>query len=85
VSIENPDQVDVDMGRNSFMFPKIKRAFEHAHQLLTAAFAKNIVEDSYLSFVIRSDDAILANRKKRVRNDRGKAFRIKLYNISSDK
>ncbi len=59
--IENPDCPEQDMGRNSFMMVKIRRAFEHAHQLLTASLADNRVP-SYLSFVIRPDDPALAGR-----------------------
>ena len=35
--LENPDLPDLDIGRNSYMMPKIRRSFEHAHQLLTNA------------------------------------------------
>lgn len=49
------------MGRNSFMMVKIRRAFEHAHQLLTVAVA-DTNQPSYLSFVIRPDDPALADR-----------------------
>ena len=61
LAFENPCQPDVDMGRNSFMMFKVKRAFEHAYQLLCAALGNSKVE-SYLTFVIRSDDPILAKR-----------------------
>lgn len=61
-AIENPDQPDADIGRNSFMLPKIKRAFEHAHQLLSAALFGQTEAESYLSFVIRTDDPVLATR-----------------------
>jgi len=61
LSIENPMQPELDMGRNSFMMPKIRRAFEHALQLLSAALANRSC-DSYLAFVIRTDDAMLTGR-----------------------
>ena len=45
------------------MLPKIKRAFEHAFQLLTAAFNNQKSKtDSLLSFVIRTDDPIFTSR-----------------------
>ena len=59
--IENPDTPDIDMGKNSFLLPKIKRAFEHAYQLLTVTLADESVE-SYLSYVIRTDDPLLTER-----------------------
>jgi hypothetical protein len=59
--IENPDCPEQDMGRNSFMMVKIRRAFEHAHQLLTASLG-DTHSASYLSFVIRPDDPALADR-----------------------
>jgi DNA polymerase sigma len=58
---ENPAVPDSDLGRSSYMMPKIKRAFEHAHQLLQAALSDSTVE-SYLSYVIRADDALLLTR-----------------------
>jgi non-canonical poly(A) RNA polymerase PAPD5/7 len=33
LSVENPSQPELDMGRNSFMMYKIRRSFEHAHQV----------------------------------------------------
>lgn len=38
--LENPDLPDLDIGRNSYMMPKIRRSFEHAHQLLTNALGE---------------------------------------------
>jgi hypothetical protein len=35
--IENPDYPDIDMGRNSFQMFKVKKAFEHGHQVLLVA------------------------------------------------
>ena len=64
------------MGRNSFLLPKIRRAFEHAHQLLTAAIKDAGNTDSYLSFVVRSDDPILANRTIDMFTDRSNALFI---------
>mmetsp|Transcript_11533 Transcript_11533/g.25635 ORF Transcript_11533/g.25635 Transcript_11533/m.25635 type:complete len:395 (+) Transcript_11533:138-1322(+) len=59
--VENPDVPDFDIGRNSFMMPKIRRSFEHAHQLLTAALADPTVP-SYLAYVVRPDDPALQDR-----------------------
>jgi non-canonical poly(A) RNA polymerase PAPD5/7 len=59
--IENPDVPDFDIGRNSFMMPKIRRSFEHAHQLLTAALVDPTVP-SYLAYVVRPDDPALMDR-----------------------
>ena len=33
LSLENPDDCDVDIGRNSFQMQKIRRAFEHGQQV----------------------------------------------------
>jgi DNA polymerase sigma len=38
--IENPDQPDIDMGKNSFLMFKVKKAFEHGHQVLLVALLK---------------------------------------------
>jgi hypothetical protein len=70
LAIENPDQPDSDIGRNSYMLPKIKRAFEHSHQLLTSALS-GPASVSYLSFVIRSDDPQLISRYFDLTTDRG--------------
>lgn len=59
--LENPDSPDLDIGRNSYMMPKIRRSFEHAHQLLTAALGDPRVP-SYLAYVIRADDPALQDR-----------------------
>mmetsp|Transcript_20506 Transcript_20506/g.34311 ORF Transcript_20506/g.34311 Transcript_20506/m.34311 type:complete len:380 (+) Transcript_20506:29-1168(+) len=59
--LENPDSPDLDIGKNSFTMPKIRRAFEHAHQLLCAALVDGRVP-SYLAYVVRPDDPILQDR-----------------------
>jgi hypothetical protein len=73
LSIENPELLGVDMGRNSYLMPKIRRSFEHTYQLLTTALSsssiknKNGIEiDSFLSYVIRSDDKVLQTRLRNV-------------------
>jgi non-canonical poly(A) RNA polymerase PAPD5/7 len=71
LSIENPMQPDLDMGRNSFQMPKIRRAFEHALQLLSAALA-NFDCDSYLSFFIRTDDPIFKDRQTNLLSTKGR-------------
>lgn len=40
---------------------QIKRSFEHAHQVLTAALVDRHVT-SYLAYIIRTDDAALQDR-----------------------
>jgi DNA polymerase sigma len=59
--IENPNEPELDMGRNSFMYTKVRRSFEHASQVLNCALS-DCRHESYLSFIIRSDDKSLANR-----------------------
>eukprot|EP01038_Epipyxis_sp_PR26KG_P013133 gene13133-17600_t len=59
--IENPMDPELDMGKGSFMLQKVKRAFEHASQLLTAALGDGNTP-SYLSYVIRPDDPNIADR-----------------------
>lgn len=66
--IENPEAPDQDMGRNSFQIVKIRRAFEHAHQLMTSSLGDPKVA-SYLSYVIRPDDPALADRPGPELND----------------
>ena len=61
LALENPSSTDLDIGRSSFMMAKIRRSFEHAHQLLCAALVDDRIE-SYLSYVIRTDDPLLINR-----------------------
>ena len=77
LSIENPDPLtpNTDLGRNSYLLPRIKRSFEHAHQLLTAAM-KDVPNGPYLSYVVRSDDPILANRTIDIFTDRSNALFI---------
>jgi DNA polymerase sigma len=60
LSIENPYDPDVDMGRNSFQMPKIRRAFQQGNELLAYALGKP-GEESYLRYVIRSDDPMLSD------------------------
>lgn len=60
LTIVNPDQPDQDMGKNSFLLPKIRRAFEHSYQLLCCALRTQ--NPSYLSYVIRGDDEALLAR-----------------------
>eukprot|EP00597_Dinobryon_sp_UTEXLB2267_P017252 CAMPEP_0201095982 /NCGR_PEP_ID=MMETSP0812-20130820/4895_1 /ASSEMBLY_ACC=CAM_ASM_000668 /TAXON_ID=98059 /ORGANISM="Dinobryon sp., Strain UTEXLB2267" /LENGTH=243 /DNA_ID=CAMNT_0047349919 /DNA_START=475 /DNA_END=1206 /DNA_ORIENTATION=- len=77
--MENPDMPSLDMGRSSFLLPKVRRAFEHAHQCLVAALcdsshshsdrkdsshSQSSSDSSLLSFVIRADDPSLAGRSK---------------------
>jgi len=61
LALENPEDITVDIGKNSFQLPKIRRAFEHAQQVLTCALMDNRVE-SFLSFLIRPDDPVLTGR-----------------------
>ena len=58
LSIENPHVPNTDMGKNSFLLPKIRRALEHALQLLAFALADPSAP-SYLMFFIRTDDPLL--------------------------
>ena len=41
---------------------KVRRSFEHAHQLLSAALRDTEIE-SYLSYVVRTDDPLLIDRE----------------------
>lgn len=68
LSIENPEDPSIDMGKNSFNFPKVKRAFEHAYQVLVSALQSNN-KASLLSFIIRQDDAIGAVNAPRQRDE----------------
>eukprot|EP00606_Chrysophyceae_sp_TOSAG23-5_P000844 GSChrysophyteH2.ASY1.ANO1.516.1 assembled CDS len=65
LALENPHMPDIDMGRGSFMMPKIRRAFEHAQQLLGFALSDSTAK-SYLSYFIRSDDPLLHMTKPTV-------------------
>jgi hypothetical protein len=61
LAFENPALPDIDFGKSAYMMPKIRRSFEHAHQLLSAALTDSRIE-SYLSYVVRTDDALLIDR-----------------------
>lgn len=39
LAIENPDMPEVDMGRNSYIMPKIRRSFEHGYQVCMVYWA----------------------------------------------
>ena len=62
--LENPDSPELDIGRSSFMLPKVRRAFEHAQQCLLSSLTDyhSHKEDSLLSFIIRADDPSLLGR-----------------------
>lgn len=60
-SVEHPLEPDTDVGRNSFLAPKIRKAFEHAYEVLITVLSQGKSE-SYLGYVIRSDDPLLLNR-----------------------
>src|SRR3546814_361469 len=63
LSIENPDQTDLDVGKNSFEIRKVKRTFESAHTALSAAL-RSTSEESFLAYLIRPNDGCLDNRPK---------------------
>lgn len=54
-TIEHPLEHDTDIGRNSFLAPKIRKAFEHAHEVLITVLAQGRSE-SYLGYVLRDED-----------------------------
>ena len=60
--VENPDEPELDMGKSSFQVAKIRRAFEHAYQLLSVAITNTENPHSYLGYVIRGDDPLLTRR-----------------------
>lgn len=62
--VQNPDIPDHDVGRGAYMMPKIRRVFEQALQLLTAA-VNDPGEYSFLCYVIRGDDPTLVERLKK--------------------
>jgi hypothetical protein len=64
MGFENPDAPDQDMGKNSYLLPKIRRSFEHSYQLLTVAL-NDSKQSTYLGYMIRGDDTILFNRLSR--------------------
>lgn len=66
LSIQNPDiEIDQisDIGKNSFMITKIRRAFEHASQVLLSTLNSDPDSiQSYLCNIIRADDPTLLSR-----------------------
>ena len=60
-TIEHPIEQDADVGRNSFLAPKIRKAFEHAHEVLITVLSQGRSE-SYLGYIIRADDPSLVHR-----------------------
>jgi non-canonical poly(A) RNA polymerase PAPD5/7 len=63
LGLENPQMPEIDMGKGSFMMPKIRRALEHAKQLLSFALSDTSAS-SYLRFVIRTDDPMLQRKRE---------------------
>ena len=59
--IEHPLEPEADVGRNSFLAPKIRKAFEHAYECMITVISQGRSE-SYLSYVIRADDPLLLYR-----------------------
>ena len=39
LAMENPDDASLDVGKNSFAMPRVRRAFDHAHGRVRAACA----------------------------------------------
>ena len=79
LSLENPDDPTFDVGRNSYNFPRVRRAMEFASQVLSVALTEAAQEaaahpkgdaaaaggDSLLGRIIAMDE-ILAERQKRL-------------------
>lgn len=66
LGLENPHQPDIDIGKGSFMMPKIRRSLEHARQLLGFALSDGTAT-SYLRYVIRTDDPRLQRQTSMVK------------------
>lgn len=49
------------MGRNSFLIPRIKKAFEHAHRVLLYSLSRGKEEISALSLILNADDPSLTS------------------------
>jgi DNA polymerase sigma len=84
--IENPDQPDLDMGRGSYNMPRIRRAFEHAHQVLLVALAPSLHDDavpSVLAHIIRSDDPALASRAQSMKRNKDMPVSMGTYGVGS--
>ena len=59
--MEHPLDSETDIGRNSFLTPKIRKTFEHAYEVIVTVISQGR-SDSYLSYVIRADDPLLLYR-----------------------
>ena len=63
LAIENPQSPDIDMGRNSYLIQRVKKAFDHAHKILRYAVSKHrSATSSMLSLIINDSDDILTER-----------------------
>ena len=62
LAIENPQSAGIDMGRNSFLMPKVKKAFDHAHRVLLHCLTRRREGEAMLSLIINVDDPILTSR-----------------------
>lgn len=65
--IQNPDAPDQDIGKNSYLLPKIRRAFEQTYQLLLIGNGDGRTQESMLRLVIRGDDPNLVMRANKLR------------------
>ena len=55
ISLEDPQDTENDVGKNSFNFSQLRIAFEYAHQLLTAALLQSNGDRSILGSILRPD------------------------------
>ena len=63
--MENPLQVDVDIGKNSYNMPRVRRSFELAYQVLVSVLHGPDVQanaNSILCYIINPDDALFRER-----------------------
>ena len=63
ICIENPLQPEVDMGKNSYNMPKIRRSFELAYQVLISVSHRSSTDESILAYIINPSDSLFFGRK----------------------
>jgi DNA polymerase sigma len=62
LAVENPQSAGVDMGRNSFLMPRVKKAFDHAHRVLLHCLTRRRDGEAILTLIINADDPALTSR-----------------------
>jgi DNA polymerase sigma len=69
LSIENPFETDLDVGKNSFNIMRVRKAFEWAYDTLLLSNAYESDAPTLLSRIVHVNEVIYANRPARPRTE----------------